>query len=413
MTGAKKNFQIYEASAPADMDALKQSILRLGVLVDVEVDQHGVILDGHHRHRAVEELRAAGHKIPDYPRKVRVFKNDNERITHVVALNERRRQLLPAQRPRVVKALRNKGWSTRTIARELGISHVTAWRDFKGVTSVTPEFVTGQDGKKYRGLQRPTVRAGSTKEEELARKLIKELGDDVPQRETSIGRLEKRAKKRRVLPSAPPDGTSTKTKRYQLDCVDMREWKIRANSVDLIVTDPPYERAGVPLYKDLSSFAARVLKPSGLVFAYSGILYLDQIMENLSCELNYVAEIVFIQKTRQSAIYPIKVDGHFRPLLVFSKGNYEPTRWIDDVIYARTGPEKESHPWQQSVDPVLQLIEMVSDEGDLVCDPFVCTGTTGEAALRLGRRFIGAEIDPKNIAIARDRLTTVRRNPQL
>jgi DNA modification methylase len=132
-------------------------------------------------------------------------------------------------------------------------------------------------------------------------------------------------------------------------------------------------------------------------------------MENLASDLNYVAKIVFIQRTRQSAIYPIKVDGHFRPLLVFSKGKYKPTRWIDDIIEARTGPEKESHPWQQSVDPVLQLIEMVSDLGDLVCDPFVCTGTTGEAALKLGRRFVACEIDPKNIAIARSRLAKVRR----
>lgn len=405
----KKSYQIYEAYSPADMEALKTSILRHGLLVDIEVDQFGTTIDGHHREQAITQLRAKGHKIPDYPRKVRVFKNDDERIAHIVALNERRRHLDPAQRPRVVAALRKKGWSSRKISQELGVSHVTAWRDFKGVTSVTPEFVMGQDGKKYRGIQRPTIRTTSAKEEELARSLIAELGDDVPLRETNVGRLEKRAKKRRVLPSAPPDGTSHMGKRWRIDCVDMREWKVRANSIDLIVTDPPYERAGIHLYRDLSAFGARTLKPGGLLFAYSGILYLDQIMENLKSELNYFAMIVFIQTTRQSPIYPIKIDGHYRPLLVFSKGKYAPKRWMDDVIVARSGPEKDSHPWQQSVDPVLQLLEMASDPDDLVCDPFICTGTTGEAALMLGRRILGCEIDPRNVAIARNRLGKIRR----
>lgn len=45
-----------------------------------------------------------------------------------------------------------------------------------------------------------------------------------------------------------------------------------------------------------------------------------------------------------------------------------------------------------------------SRPGDLVLDPFAGTGTTGAAAKRLGRRFVGIELDPRSIAVATRRL---------
>lgn len=42
---------------------------------------------------------------------------------------------------------------------------------------------------------------------------------------------------------------------------------------------------------------------------------------------------------------------------------------------------------------------MSSDEGDIVVDPFIGTGTTAIAAKKLGRKFIGIDIDPKYVEI--------------
>ena len=403
------DYQIFPAHSPDEFAGLKTSVRDRGVLVPIVVDQHGTIIDGHHRKRAYDELIAEGAKLPPYERKVVKFASDNDRLTYAVSLNERRRQLTPAQRKKVARTLRQRGWSFRTIADELGVGSSTIKRDLAGVPHGTPARITGKDGRRYAAVQSPTVSAFSEKEEKRAVALMAELDDDLPQRETTVGRLEKRAKKRRVLPSAPPDGSIHKGPRWKLDCADMREWNVRANSVDLIVTDPPYEKAGIPLYRDLSAFAARSLKPGGLLFAYAGLLYFDEIFDHLRSEMDYVAMFVFLQTSRKSPIYPIKVDGQFRPVLVFSKGQYEPTKWMNDVIVARTGPEKDGHPWQQSVDPLLQLLKMASDPGDLVCDPFTCTGTTGVAALMLGRRFLGCEIDPHSVAFAKDRLARIRR----
>lgn len=355
------SYQIFPVHSPDEFAGLIGSIRSRGVLVPIVVDQHGTIIDGHHRKRAYDELIAEGVKLSPYERKVVKFASDDDRLAYAVSLNERRRQLTLEQRKKVARTLRQRGWSYRRVADELGAGSSTIKRDLAGVPDGTPDRVTGRDGRHYAAVQPPTVSAFSDKDEKRAVALIDELGDDLPRRETTVGRLEKRAKKQRVRQSAPPDGSTHKGPRWRLDCEDMREWKVRANSVDLIVTDPPYEKAGVPLYRDLSAFAARRLKPGGLLFAYAGLLDFDQIMDHLRSDMQYVAMIIFLRTTRQSPIYPIKVDGRFRPILVFSNGKYTPTRWMNDVIVARAGPEKESHPWQQSVDPLLQLLDVASD----------------------------------------------------
>ena len=62
------------------------------------------------------------------------------------------------------------------------------------------------------------------------------------------------------------------------------------------------------------------------------------------------------------------------------------------------------HDWEQDVEGAARIVELFSDPGGLVVDPFVCTGTTGVAALRLGRRFVGCDIDEKALVGARVRL---------
>lgn len=62
------------------------------------------------------------------------------------------------------------------------------------------------------------------------------------------------------------------------------------------------------------------------------------------------------------------------------------------------------HPTQKPLPLMLKLIEQFTDPGDLVLDPYCGSGTTGVACLRLGRRFVGVERDPKYAALAVERL---------
>jgi site-specific DNA-methyltransferase (adenine-specific)/modification methylase len=62
------------------------------------------------------------------------------------------------------------------------------------------------------------------------------------------------------------------------------------------------------------------------------------------------------------------------------------------------------HPTQKPLRVLRQLVEWGSRPGDLVLDPFMGVGSTGVAAVELGRRFIGIEIDPGYVDAAQRRL---------
>ena len=115
MTG----FQLFDALPRHVEDALRASIERFGVLVPITVDQHGEVLDGHHRKRIAEELKAP------YDRLVRVCETDEERLEIARTLNADRRQLTEEQRRAVAVDLRRDGHSERAIAGALGVSQPT------------------------------------------------------------------------------------------------------------------------------------------------------------------------------------------------------------------------------------------------------------------------------------------------
>ena len=63
------------------------------------------------------------------------------------------------------------------------------------------------------------------------------------------------------------------------------------------------------------------------------------------------------------------------------------------------------HPTQKPLGLMLDLVADFTDANETILDPFSGSGTTGVAALRLGRHFVGAEMDPAYHAVAVERLT--------
>jgi DNA modification methylase len=62
---------------------------------------------------------------------------------------------------------------------------------------------------------------------------------------------------------------------------------------------------------------------------------------------------------------------------------------------------------------MLWILENYTKPGDTILDPFMGSVTTGVAAIQLGRRFIGIEIDPGYFEIARKRIKQAVCQPQL
>lgn len=75
--------------------------------------------------------------------------------------------------------------------------------------------------------------------------------------------------------------------------------------------------------------------------------------------------------------------------------------------------EGRLHTTQKPIALMESLIRDFTDPGDLVVDPFAGSGTTGVACIRLGRRFIGWERDPKFHAAAFKRLSETHEQPEL
>jgi site-specific DNA-methyltransferase (adenine-specific) len=81
--------------------------------------------------------------------------------------------------------------------------------------------------------------------------------------------------------------------------------------------------------------------------------------------------------------------------------------WTTPAVHAN------GHPTPKPVDLMGEWIEDFSDDGDLILDPFMGSGTTGVAAVKLGRKFIGIEIEPRYFDIARRRISEALRQPDL
>ncbi len=80
-----------------------------------------------------------------------------------------------------------------------------------------------------------------------------------------------------------------------------------------------------------------------------------------------------------------------------------------------TPPEEKlcgRHPTQKPLALLERIITASSPEGALILDPFMGSATTGVAALRLNRRFVGIELDPGYYALAEKRLQAELKRPR-
>ena len=115
-------------------------------------------------------------------------------------------------------------------------------------------------------------------------------------------------------------------------------------------------------------------------------------------------------KVRRQVLAPYKKDGEPKDWEETSRGNFRNTYasnfWDDISVPYWSMPENTAHPTQKPEKLLAKLILASSDPGDLVLDPFAGSGSTAVAAKKLGRRYIGIEINPQYCAWAEKRLET-------
>ena len=202
------------------------------------------------------------------------------------------------------------------------------------------------------------------------------------------------------------------------NCIEkMRE--MPANSIDFILTDPPYlanyrSRDGRSIQNDANSNwlrpamreAYRVLKQDRVAVMFYGWPKVDVFFAAWKdAGFRPVGHIVF----RKSYSSQTRFLGYqHEQAYLLAKGRPPlPSRPVADVIDIPYSGNK-LHPTQKSVPALVPLIRSFSLPGEVIMDPFAGSGSTCVAATLCGRKYLGVELDPAYFEQAVRRLNHIR-----
>ena len=171
---------------------------------------------------------------------------------------------------------------------------------------------------------------------------------------------------------------------------------IEPGSVTLVLTDPPYPAEYLPLWSDLAKFSNQALVDGGSLVAYCGQSILPQAIERLSEHLRYWWTLALLNSAGSQMIPGKFVSAGWKPLLWYVKDHRLNRAMVPDRINGspprKTTPTGDDGTWAQGVKELESIISALTAPGDLIVDPFAGSGTTGVAATRFGRRFLGATL---------------------
>lgn len=190
------------------------------------------------------------------------------------------------------------------------------------------------------------------------------------------------------------------------DCLDVMR-QMPDGRVDLVVTDPPY---GIGLkydmyddteenwYKLMKNVLPEIIRISKMAILPIGNRYaLKWIYDNFP-----PLWLIIWYKGSTGHRSPIGFND-YEPLLVYKKRKRV---IMHDYFQTKCSPKQGTynHPCPKPIEWATWLIARASNQGDLVFDPFIGSGTTDVAADRLGRRFFGCDISETYVGMAIKRL---------
>jgi site-specific DNA-methyltransferase (adenine-specific) len=226
--------------------------------------------------------------------------------------------------------------------------------------------------------------------------------------------------------------------------------QIPDDSVDVTFADPPFNlKKSYEQYEDDKerrdylawcrqwlSEMVRITKPTGSIFVHNipkWLTYYSSYLNEIAYFKHWIAwdamgaplgktilpnhyGILWYVKSRNFKFYDIRAPHRYcrecnallkdyggKKHLIHPFGTLVSDVWTD-IYRIRHSKRRDEHPCQLPVHLLERLILMTTDVGDIVLDPFIGTGTSAIAAKRLGRKYIGIDIDDKYVAISREKL---------
>ncbi len=248
---------------------------------------------------------------------------------------------------------------------------------------------------------------------------------------------------------------------YKGDCIDVLLEEIDKNSIDLIFADPPYNLSGNGLkwkgnktggdWYMVNEHWDKMTAPEYLQFTRKWIGRCYKVLKEtgsiyISCSYHNISEVIIVLKQLDFKINNIitwyktnampnmtrRVFTHSTEFIVWAVKNsgwtfnYEKIKKINPEKQ-KNGEEKQMrdlwemplvqgkerirgldgkalHPTQKPEEMLKRIILASSNEGDIILDPFLGSGTTAVVAKRYNRNWIGIEKEKKYVEMANDRL---------
>jgi 16S rRNA G966 N2-methylase RsmD len=209
---------------------------------------------------------------------------------------------------------------------------------------------------------------------------------------------------------------------------DMEELAGKMGKVHSIITDPPYTKDTYQSAADkLGKVARKSLIPGGNLLVWTGQLYMPQIVDILIQHgMTWRWVIAYLTPGPVSRVWPPRVTSNWIPVVWLTNGAsslekskipHDKPSFTSDLAFSPAfehldvaisgGRCKRFHRWGKSSDGADQLVRDYSFEGETIFDPFCGGGAIGEAAISMGRKFIGIDKDVEAVQTTASRLANM------
>ena len=213
-------------------------------------------------------------------------------------------------------------------------------------------------------------------------------------------------------------------KLYHEDCIKVMQ-SMPDESVDLVVTDPPYlmdfvshrrkelyapiasdNLGGAELITTYFNECERILKPNTAIYCFCSWHHIDFFKKEFEEHFKLKNIIIWNKNNHGSGDLRGAYAPKYEMVLYGHKGRslFRDKRLADVIDCDKISGLRSQHPTEKPVDLLKIFIANNSDEGNVVFDGFMGVGSTGVACKELNRDFIGCEIDDTYFDIAQERL---------
>jgi 16S rRNA G966 N2-methylase RsmD len=385
---------------------LKRDINESGVMVPVITDENRGIIDGFNRLTVASELN-----LKTVPIQIHPSLSKQEKKELAIRLNAVRRQLSKEDRLEMAVSLRKDKYSYRRIGEILNMNHETVRRHLLalGDSQEFPEAIIGKDGveKPAKGKRKPCVVIKNSGEAKNAFELFSNSKKvDLSGKVMDLKGLKRQIRMRKPAGDGPLVDVRIGKADLKLGFFEEKGEEIPSESVDMIITDPPYSQKALPLWDSLGKFAQRTLKPGGILLSYSGNMFLPEIHTMLGKYLQYFWTFAVRHTGGNTFVRNLQIQQTYKPVVAYCKPPLE-VSWHPFLDMVSGGRSKSNHEWEQPVEEASYFIKNMCPKNGRICDPMMGSGTNIVAAISQGMEAIGIDQDTDAYVTAQERVAEI------